>query len=53
MQQLDDSRLGSYLPVTAADVRAAVDAVLAGQSVDHGVATSGIEGLIFDSVKDW
>jgi len=34
MQQLDDSRLGSYLPVPAADVRAAVGAVLAGQSVD-------------------
>jgi peroxiredoxin len=32
--QLDDSRPGNDLPVTAADVRAAVDAVLAGQQVD-------------------
>ncbi len=32
--QLDDSRPGNGLPVTAADVRAAVDAVLAGQRVD-------------------
>jgi peroxiredoxin len=32
--QLDDSRPGNDLPVTAADVRAAVDAVLAGRPVD-------------------
>jgi peroxiredoxin len=32
--QLDDSRPGNGLPVTAADVRAAVDAVLTGQQVD-------------------
>lgn len=32
--QFDDSRPGNGLPVTAADVRAAVDAVLAGQSVN-------------------
>jgi peroxiredoxin len=32
--QLDDSRPGNGLPVTAADVRAAVDAVLAGRPVD-------------------
>jgi peroxiredoxin len=32
--QLDDSRPRNGLPVTAADVRAAVDAVLAGRSVD-------------------
>ncbi len=32
--QLDDSRPGNDLPVTAADVRAAVDAVLAGRQVD-------------------
>jgi peroxiredoxin len=32
--QLDNSRPGNDLPVTAADVRAAVDAVLAGQPVD-------------------
>ncbi|MBX9638532.1 MAG: thioredoxin family protein [Mycobacteriaceae bacterium] len=32
--QLDDSRPKNDLPVTAADVRAAVDAVLAGQPVD-------------------
>ncbi len=32
--QLDDSRPGSDLPVTASDVRAAVDAVLAGRPVD-------------------
>jgi peroxiredoxin len=32
--QLDDSRPGNDLPVTAADVRAAVDAVLAGGPVD-------------------
>jgi peroxiredoxin len=32
--QLDDSRPGNDLPVTAADVRAAVDAVLTGQQVD-------------------
>ena len=32
--QLDDSRRGNDLPVTAADVRAAVDAVLSGQQVD-------------------
>jgi peroxiredoxin len=31
--QLDDSRPGNGLPVTVADVRAAVDAVLAGQQV--------------------
>ncbi|MFC5993010.1 thioredoxin family protein [Pseudonocardia hispaniensis] len=32
--QLDDARRGNDLPVTAADVRAAVDAVLAGRPVD-------------------
>jgi peroxiredoxin len=32
--QLDNSRPGNDLPVTAADVRSAVDAVLAGQPVD-------------------
>ena len=32
--QLDNSRPGNDLPVTAADVRAAVDAVLAGRPVD-------------------
>jgi len=32
--QLDDSRPGNGKPVTAADVRAAVDAVLAGRAVD-------------------
>ena len=32
--QLDDSRPRNDLPVTAADVRAAVDAVLAGRPVD-------------------
>jgi peroxiredoxin len=32
--QLDDSRPRNELPVTAADVRAAVDAVLAGRAVD-------------------
>ena len=32
--QLDDSRPKNDLPVTAADVRAAVDAVLAGRPVD-------------------
>jgi peroxiredoxin len=32
--QLDNSRPGNDLPVTAADVRLAVDAVLAGQPVD-------------------
>lgn len=32
--QLDDSRPGNGKPVTAADVRAAVDAVLAGKPVD-------------------
>jgi len=32
--QLDDSRPGNELPVTAADVRAAVTAVLAGRPVD-------------------
>lgn len=32
--QLDDSRPRNGLPVTAADVRAAVDAVLAGRAVD-------------------
>ena len=32
--QLDDSRPGNGLPVTAADVRAAVDEVLAGRPVD-------------------
>ena len=32
--QLDNSRPGNDLPVTAADVRAAVDAVLAGRQVD-------------------
>ena len=32
--QLDDSRPGNDLPVTAADVGAAVDAVLAGRPVD-------------------
>lgn len=33
--QLDDSRPKNGLPVTAVDVRAAVDAVLAGRSVDR------------------
>ena len=32
--QLDNSRPGNDLPVTAADVRAAIDAVLAGRPVD-------------------
>jgi hypothetical protein len=32
--QLDDSRPGSAVPVTGKDLRRAIDAVLAGQSVD-------------------
>jgi peroxiredoxin len=34
--QLDDSRPGNRIPVTGADVRAAVDAVLAGRPVAEG-----------------
>ena len=47
--QLDDSRPRNDLPVTAADVRAAVDAVLAGRPVTptsgrrSGAASSGVE----------
>ena len=37
--QLDNSRPGNDLPVTAADVRAAVDAVLAGRPVDRRPTT--------------
>jgi hypothetical protein len=47
--QLDDSRPRNDLPVTAADVRAAVDAVLAGRPMNptsgrrSGAASSGVE----------